>query len=76
MERRVRWVMAQRFACDRLVIMDKDAPQDGRTGQPVDPLSDYETWFRAQVEIGLKEALEHPERCFTLDEIEALIVGR
>ena len=60
-----------------LVIMDKDAAQDSWTGQPEGAaLSDYETWFRSQVEIGLKEALEHPERCFTLDEIEALIVGR
>ena len=56
--------------------MDKDAAQDGRNGQPDELASAYETWFRAQVEIGLKEALEHPERCFTLDEIEALIVGR
>ena len=55
--------------------MDKDAAHDSRTGQPDEALSNYETWFRAQVEIGLKEALEHPERCLTLDEIEALIFG-
>lgn len=54
--------------------MSEQIKRNGNMPPSPGPQESYDDWFRQQVEKGLAEARDHPERSISLDEIEALIL--
>lgn len=54
--------------------MSEQTKCEGDTPLSLESQPTYDDWFRQQVEKGLAEARDHPERAISLDEIEALIL--